>query len=464
MPLSPTGSTLARSLGLIPASALIITNVVGTGVFLKARVMTCNVGSPWLVLLAWAMAGLLTLAGALCVAELTAMMPRSGGPYNFIDAAFGKVWAFLYGWMETLLDGAASIAAIAAVCVIFASDLFASALTPAQAQWATAAMILIVTLLNLASVRANGWIASFVTMLKVALVAGIGLAAIFLGGHGSHLEGSAAQGVCAGVPDGARYGLTGFGAAMVGALWAYNGWNDLSMVAEEVRDPDRTIPRAIIGSSAFIIALYLLVNLGYFLVLSPLDIANLPEDASVAGAAMTTLFGAGIASLLMLGMLAANFGALHSTFLAVSRLPFAMARDGLLPRSLAVVSNRTQVPSRAIIALGAVSIGFAFSGSFDLLTDLIVFMLLLFNGMSVAAIFILRRRFPDAPRPYRAPFYPLIAGLFLAGTAFLIFNTLVATPWRALASILIVASGLPVYAWYAHRRRITDASQTNICN
>jgi APA family basic amino acid/polyamine antiporter len=448
---SPAAPTLARSLTLIPAAALIVTNVIGTGVFLKARVMTCNVGSPSLVLLAWATAGLLTLAGALCVAELTAMMPRSGGQYNFIDAAFGKVWAFLYGWMETLLDGAASIAAIAAVCVIFASDLFSAVLTPFQLQLATAATIALVMLLNLAPVRANGWIASVVTALKVALVAGLGIAGLLLGGHVSHLAIDAGQGLCAGVPDTARLGLSGFGAAMIGALWAYNGWNDLSMVAEEVDNPDRNIPRAIIGSSLLIIALYLLVNLGYFLALSPVEIANLPESASVAGVVMTTLFGAGVAWLLTLGMLTANLGALHSTFLAVSRLPFAMARDGLLPRGLSVISPRTRVPGRAVLALGAVAIGFAFSGSFDTLTDIIVFMLLVFNGLAVAAIFVLRRRFPDAPRPYRVPAYPLVAGLFLAGTGFLLVNTLIATPWRALASMAIVASGLPVYLWHVRR-------------
>lgn len=448
----PSAPALSRSLALVPAAALIVTNVIGTGVFLKARVMTCNVGSPWLVLLAWATAGLLTLGGALCFAELSAMMPRSGGQYNFIDAAFGKVWAFLYGWMETLLDGAASIAAIATVFVIFAGDLFSGALSPLQIQMAAAATILVVTMLNLASVRANGWFASIVTALKIMLIAGIGIAAFFLGGPSSSLAGNAVHGVCAGVPETSRLGFAGFGAAMVGALWAYNGWSDLSMVAEEVRDPDRTLPRAIIGSSLLIIALYLLVNLGYFLVLSPEQIADLPQDASVAGAVMVKLFGAGIASLLTFGMMTANFGALHSTFLSVSRLPFAMARDGLLPQALAVISPRTHVPSRAILALGAVAIAFAFSGSFDMLTDVIVFMLLVFNGMAVAAIVVLRRRLPDASRPYRVPAYPLVAGLFLAGTGFLILNTLIATPWRALASIVIVATGLPVYAWYARRK------------
>jgi APA family basic amino acid/polyamine antiporter len=444
--------TLSRSLTLVPAAALIVTNVIGTGVFLKARVMTCNVGSPSLVLLAWAVAGLLTLAGALCIAELTAMMPRAGGQYVFIDAAFGKVWAFLYGWMETLLDGAASIAAIATVFVIFASDLFSETLTPFEIKMAAAATIAAVTLLNLASIRANGLISSIVTALKILLVAGIGIAAFVFGGSGSSLAIGTLRGVCEGVPESARLGITGFGSAMVGALWAYNGWSDLSMVAEEVREPDRTIPRAIIGASLLIISLYLLVNLGYFVALGPQRIADLPADASVAGAAMTKLFGAGIASLLTLGMMLANFGALHSTFLSTARLPFAMARDGLLPRALSVISSRTRVPGNAIIALGAIAIGFAFSGSFDMLTDIIMFMLLVFNGLAVAAIIVMRHRLPDAPRPYRVPAYPLVAGLFLAGTGFLILNTLMATPWRALASIAIVATGLPVYAWYRLRR------------
>ena len=446
------GPKLARSLTLVPAAALIVTNVVGTGVFLKARVMTCNVGSPWLVLLAWGLAGLLTLGGALCFAELSAMMPRSGGQYNFIDAAFGKVCAFLYGWMETLLDGAASIAAIATVFVIVASDLLRGTLTPFQVKIASATTILVVTLLNLASVRANGWIASIVTALKVMLVAGIGIAALLLGGPISSLSAPSGLGVCEGVPETARLGLAGFGAAMVGALWAYNGWSDLSMVAEEVRDPGRTIPRAIIGSSMLVIGLYLIVNLGYFLVLSPAQIADLTEDASVAGTVMMKLFGAGIASLLTLGMMLANFGALHSTFLSVSRLPFAMARDGMLPRTLAVVSPRTHVPSRAIVALGVVAIGFSFSGSFDMLTDVIVFMLLVFNGLAIAAIVVLRHRLPDAQRPYRVPACRLLAGVYLAATGLLVLNTLIATPWRALASIVIVASGLPVYAWYTRQR------------
>ncbi len=450
--------SLARGLTLIPAAALIVTQVIGTGVFVKARVMTCNVGTPWLVLLAYLLAGVLTLAGALTFAELGAMMPRSGGQYNFIGAAFGRVWAFLYGWMETLLDGAASVAAIAIVFVIFMNDLLGGTLSPIQVQLFTVATILSVTVLTLASVHTNGVVASIITGLKILLIAGIGIAAFAYGdGSWSHFTASGAAGACEGVAGSARLGATGFGAAVIGALWSYNGWATGCFVAEEIRDPARTLPRALVGGSVLIMVLYLLVNAGYFFVLSPLAVANLPEASSVAGPVMMRLVGAGGASLLTLGMMLATFGSLHSLCVTVARIPFAMARDGLLPAALARISVRTRVPSNAVWLLGACAIAFAFSGKFDVLTDLIEFMLLLFNALAVAAVYVLRRKLPDAVRPYRVWGYPVVPAVFLAGTAYLMINTLIATPGRALAGLGIVALGLPLFAWYA---RILPASRT----
>jgi basic amino acid/polyamine antiporter, APA family len=250
-------SSLVRGLTLIPATALIVTNVIGTGVFVKARVMTCNVGTPWMVLLAYLFAGILTLGGALTFAELSAMMPRSGGQYNYIGAAFGRVWAFLYGWMETLLDGAASIAALAIVFVIFLNDLLGGTLSSLQVQLLTVGTIVAVTLLTLASMHTNGMLATVITALKVLLVAGIGIAAFaFSDGSWVHFAVSGATGACEGVSAGARLGVTGFGAAVIGALWGYSGWADISFVAEEVRAPERTVPRALIGGSVLVIGLY----------------------------------------------------------------------------------------------------------------------------------------------------------------------------------------------------------------
>ena len=251
-------------------------------------------------------------------------------------------------------------------------------------------------------------------------------------------------------PDG-LLGATGFGAAVIGALWGYNGWADVSFIAEEVRSPGRTLPRALIGGSLLIIVLYVLINAGYFFVLSAEEVASVPEDTSVAAVVMLRMLGAAGASVLTVGMMFSTFGALHSLSLAVSRVPFAMARDGMLPRSLAQVSPRMRVPARAILLLGACALGFLFSGTFDVLTDVIVFMLLLFNGLGVASVYVLRRRLPNVQRPYRVWGYPVVPALFLLATAYLMINTLLATPGRALASVGIVALGLPLYAYYARR-------------
>ena len=446
----PTNGALVRSLTLIPAAALIVTNVVGTGVFVKARVMTCNVGTPWMVLLAYSAAGIFTLAGALTIAELSAMMPRSGGLYNFIAAAFGRTWAFLYGWMETLLDGAASVAAVAMVFVIFLNDLLAGALSPLEVQMFTAATIILVVLLNLATVHFNGIVASLITLIKILLVLGIGVAAfVWTDGSWANFAASGAGGSCAGVEPTARLGLAGLGAAIVSALWAYNGWADLSFVAEEVHDPGRTLPRATILASLLVIALYLLINAGYFFALNPLLISNSSEDSSVAGLVVSRLLGAAGAAALTAGLMLSTLGALHSTVLSVSRIPYAMARDGLLPAALGKVTRTTRVPANAIVVLGACAIGFAFSGTFDVLTDLIVFMLLLFNGLGVAAVYVLRRKLPELDRPYRTWGYPVVPALFLAATAYLMINTLLATPLRAISGLIIVLAGLPIYLFYS---------------
>jgi basic amino acid/polyamine antiporter, APA family len=173
-----------------------------------------------------------------------------------------------------------------------------------------------------------------------------------------------------------------------------------------------------------------------------------PQASSVASVVTVRMLGAGGASLLTVGMMLSTFGALHSLSLSVARIPFAMARDGLLPRTFATISPRARVPSHAILLLGFCAIGFVFSGAFDVLTDLIVFMLLLFNGLAVASVYVLRRKLPDAPRPYRVWGYPVVPALFLLTTAYLMINTLLVSPGRALAGLGIVVLGLPLYGYY----------------
>jgi APA family basic amino acid/polyamine antiporter len=406
-----------------------------------------------MVLLAYVVAGLFMLAGALIYAELSTLIPRSGGPYNYIGAAYGRVWAFLYGWMETFIDGAASLAALAIVFVIFFNDLLGGTLSSGVSAALTVATLVFVTVLNLASVRSNGSLATVVTVLKVALLVAIAGCAFFFGdGSWANYALSGADGTCEGVPMSARMGIAGFGVAIIAALWSYSGAMVIIMVAEEVRNPARTLPRALISSVLVLIGLYVLINAAYFYALSPETVASIPESSSVAGVVIARVIGAGATTLLAAGLMLSTWGALHSTVLTQARVPFAMARDGLLPSVFAKVSPKSHVPIHAVLLLGVFAIAFALSGTFDILTDMVVFAILVFEILAVAAIFVLRKRIPATPRTYRAWGYPFLPVAYLLATVALTLNTLWALPGRSLVGLGLIALGLPVYAYYARGR------------
>ena len=469
MPVSVLGGSkdlgLVRGLGLLAAAAIVIGDVIGTGVFLKARVMTCNVGTPGLVVTVWVVAGFLCLAGALTYAELSAMMPRAGGEYVFIRRAYGSLTGFLYGWTRFFVASTGGIAGLAAGFAIFINVLAGGAL---QAQELTLNLfgyqaavtgqsviailaIVVVTILNCTTVAVGGRIAFTLTVFKIALVLAIGMGAMLLAdGTWTHFAMSSQGGACEGVAAAARGGAAGFGAAMLGALWAYNGWNEVTYVAEEVKDPQRNLPLALIGGLGVIATLYIFVNTAYFFVLTPTEIANIPESSAVATEVIARVVGGGAATA-MAGVLAMSiFGALQIATLVCARIPYAMARDGMFFSGLARVSPRTQVPVRALLVQGAWSVILVLSGSFDVLTDYAVFSVLIFVALGTASVFILRRQVPAAERPYRMWGYPLVPIAFLLVTGWLLINTLLTTPGRALTGLALMALGLPFY-WYWSR-------------
>lgn len=451
MPDSTSGRRgLVRGLTLVPAASIILANIIGTGVFVKARVMICNVGSPTVLMAVWVVAGLLSLAGALTYAELGTMMPRAAGEFHFIGAAFGRRAAFLYGWTKTLAVGA-SAAAVSIVCVIFLNDVVGGRM-PLWLQQALPVVLLVVGVgANLTTVRSSGLVATLLTCVKVGIVLAIGIGAFVFGdGNWSSFAEAEATGTCGGVSPAARGGVSGFGAAMLGALWGYNGWNVITGMGGEVRDPAKTIPRALIGGTCLVILLYLLINTAYFYLLSPSEVASIPESSSVARETVLRFAGAGAASLMAAGLVVSAYGTLHSTLLTGPRLPFALARHGLLPKVLGELSVNA-VPAVAIVGLGVWSVVLALSGTFDILTDIYIFVLWIFYGMNGLSVFVLRRTWPEARRPYRAWGYPVVPALFLVVTAFLLINTLVATPVRAIAGLGLILSGLPVYAYMSRK-------------
>jgi APA family basic amino acid/polyamine antiporter len=237
---------------------------------------------------------------------------------------------------------------------------------------------------------------------------------------------------------------------MLGAMWAYNGWNEVTYVAEEVKNPQRNLPLAILGGIGVIAVLYVLVNTAYFYVLTPTAVAAVPASSSVATEVVTRVLGAGAAGV-MAGVLAMSiFGALQITSLVSARIPYAMARDGIFFTGLARLSPRTRVPVRALVAQGAWASVLVLSGSYDTLTDYAIFSTLIFVGLVTASVFVFRTRYPDAHRAYRTWGYPVVPAVFLLVSGWLIVSTLLTTPGRALAGLALMAAGLPFY-WYWSR-------------
>ena len=462
----PSSAHLVRGLTLLAAISVIIANTIGTGVFAKARVMTCNVGTPEMVIVVWVVAGLLSLAGALTYGELAAMMPRAGGEVNYLNAAYGERWGFLYGWMQLLVGKAGSQAAVAVFFADSLNDLVGGTMghtlaavgpwTLRTPQLVAVVVVLSATLLNLASVRSGGRIATLLTFLKVALVVGVGVFAFSMGG-GSTFGQAATGATCEGVSPAAMLGFAGFGAAMLGALWGYDGWNNLALVAGEVKDPQKNLPRGLFLATLAIMALYVFVNVAYFYVLNPQQVANLPASARVGTEVVRTLFGPAGATFMSAALMVSSFATLHSSVLSGSRVPYAMAENGLLPEPLAYVSPKTHIPVWSVVVPSVWACVLALSGSYDALTDYMIFGGWIFYALTVVAVFVLRRKHPEWERPYKAWGYPVVPLLFLAVAGWLLVNTIVTQPGKSITGIVLIALGLPVYAYYARKRATRTA-------
>ena len=457
---------LPRGLGLLAAISLNVANIIGTGIFLKTRVMTCNVGDAESVLLVWLAAGLLALAGSLSYAEIASLHPEAGGDYVFLRKAYGRFTGFLYGWTFFTVARCGSQAALAVGFAIFVNVAFGGVLAATSWKFAllgatwefnlltvvALAAIWVITLMNCISLSAGGNAAIVLTVIKLLMLIGVGSAALALGqGDWSHLGLSATGGTCEGVSSGAMGGIAGFGAAMLGALWAYDCCTNCSAMCCEISDSQKNIPRAFFAGTAIVIALYVFVNVGYFYVLTPREVASVSLNSSVGTEVLKTFMGPGAVTLMAVLLAASTFGALHASVIANARIPFAMARDGLFFRKLGEVSPRTRVPVNALLAQGFWASILALSGTFDTLTDSVIFASWLFYGLTTASLFVFRRTMPDAHRPYRVWGYPAVPLLFLAVTAMVLVSALVATPRQAMIGLVMMVIGVPFYLYWSRR-------------
>lgn len=461
-------SSLVRGLTASDTTLLVIGTVIGTGVFLKSAVMAQEVGSPGLVLAAWVAAGLLSLAGALTYAELGALLPQAGGEYVYLRQAYGDAPAFLYGWTRF------SVASTGAIAVLgVGSATFLSAVAPLTTVWLehnytllgqeihwqfgskqilAVGAILFFSAINCIGIVFGGRVQSVLTLLKV-----LGIAVIVIGVFS--LSGTATWTNLRSSTGGAKVaGVSAFGAAMVAALWAYDGWNAMPMVGGEVRNPGRNIPRALIGGMLAVMAIYCLANLAYFYALPFAQVVTSsstghPHALPVATKAAQTFLGDWGGKLISIAFILSALGALNGLILSSARVPFAMARDGLFFSRFSEVNAGSHVPVWSIIIQAVWASVLAVSGSYDQLTDYVIFASWIFYGMTTSAVFVLRRKMPDAPRPYKTLGYPVIPVVFVMVAFWLTINTLVTRPVESATGLILIALGLPVFAYYRFRRQ-----------
>ncbi len=442
------GRELARDLRVSHAVSIVVGTIIGSGIFIVPRTMTAAVGSPKLVYLAWIVGGLLSFFGALTYAELGAMKPEAGGEYVYLRDAYGPLSGFLYSWTWLLVAKPASVASVTtglaealAGLPRFAFLANGSPLHVTYGQLLAIAATILITGLNYIGVKKAGEFQLVFTILKIAMIVAIAVIGLtYAGGSWSNFGGHYS---------GARAGLTGFMVALIAALWAYDGWNDLNMVAGEVRDPERSIPIALIAGVAIVAALYMLMNaaIQYVIPASALAVAKSP-----ASDATQLAIGSAGAAIVTAGIVISMLVTLNGTIMSGGRIPFAVARDGYFFESLAAVHPRFRTPSNALLLQMALSIALLLAAaSFQQLLSLAIFAEWLFYMIASSTVFVLRRKEPNAPRSYRTWGYPVVPALFILASAFLLYYTFTSDlPYSGWGALLI-AAGIPVYYLFRSR-------------
>ena len=418
--------------------------IIGSGVFLVPHDVAQQVGSVEALFLVWIVGGILALGGALSLGELGAAMPEAGGVYVYLRQAYGRLFAFLYGWGMLLVIHSGSLATLAVAFGIYSSTFLP--LTPLEQKLIASAVIIVLTLVNIAGVRAGSAVQTVFTLAKLLGLAIIMGLALF------------SRGV---TPIAASHALptphttvSSFGVALIGVLWAYEGWHVLSYSAGEVKDPARVLPRSYLFGTLLVVAAYLGAHLAYLRVMT---LGALAEHQRVAATAMELLAGPRGARFVSALILCSIFGALNGTILTGPRAYFAMARDRVFFAAVGRVHPRFQTPALAVLIQGAWAIVLAASGSYKQLYTYVIFTGWMFYGAAVLAVLVLRRRAPDLERPYRVLGYPVLPVAFAVAALAIVVNTLKTTPREALIGVGLVLAGIPIY-WFWRRRAVRAAA------
>lgn len=434
-------SRLVRALRLRDSLAIVAGSMIGTGIFLKTSSMTQELGSPFWVLMAWLAAGVLSLLGAMTYAELGALFPQAGGAYVYIREAYGRLPAFLAGWVSFWIVFPGSIAAYAV-----ATSTFLSGALPIQEHSTLISLSLIVIFasLNGLAISFGGLVQSILTGIKVVLILALTFAIFsFTPNPQPVLMETTTSSLTLGA----------FGIATLSALWAFDGWEAIARVAGEVHNPQKTLPLALVLGVFVVFGLYALLNLAYFwaLPLGEIMTSNSsahPHALPVATKAVMGFLGSsGGVQVLSAVFVISTLGAMNGSIMTSARVPFAMAQDGLFFSYLSKLSPRTRVPVRAIWIQAMVAGVLAVSGTFDQLTNYVVFSAWIFYGLTGLTVFVFRRSRPGIPRAFRVPGYPFVPALFILMAVILVISTLFQSPRESLIGLGFILAGVPVYYW-----------------
>jgi basic amino acid/polyamine antiporter, APA family len=429
---------LPRRLGLWSSVALVIGITIGSGIFRSPAGIARLVPNPLLMLGLWVAGGVITLCGALSLAELAASMPETGGFYAYLREGWGRLAGFLFGWSQLVLIRASALGGIA---VAFGDYFLRSfGVDPVThvlaARGLSAGAIAFAAGVNIIGVNLGAAIVGVSTVAKFSALAVLIVAALVLGGgHGaslSHLT----------TATGAPIGIGSLGLALVSVLWAYDGFGDLSFAGGEVKDPQRNLPRAIIIGTLAIIGIYVLTNVAYLYVI-PIEAVG--RSPLVAADTMMALFGRVGVVLVSLFVMISSFSSLNGSMLASPRIFFAMADDGLFFQSIARVHPRFKTPHVAILLAAVLGMALVLSRSFEALTNTFVLAIWPFYAMSVAAIYRLRRLRPEMARPYKVVGYPVVPAIFILSVVGFVGNALVNDTLNTVVTFALILTGVPVY-------------------
>ncbi len=440
-PASRSADELHRALGMTDSALLVIGSVIGSGIFLTPSNIARTVQSVEGLFLVWAVGGALSFCGALAYAELGAAFPRAGGIYIFLREAYGPLPAFLYGWCTFFVMQSGSIATLASAFAIYVSYLLPMSLW--LAKLLAILCILFLTLVNCLGVRSGALAQNFLTVIKIGSLASIA-SVLFLSSKGSfdHFSYTPLPSV--------SFSMSTFGIAMIGALWAYEGWHLLTFAAGEVKNPQKNLTGGLLLGTLVVIALYLTINVAYVYTL-PFD--KIAASYRVASDAMEFAVGPIGGTLIAVAILISITGAMNSNVLAGPRVYFAMARQNLFFKQVAKVHPRFHVPVTSIVLQGVWAIVLTLVGSFERLFSYVIFVSWIFYALGGAAVIILRKRQPQLERPYKVWGYPFVPLLFILMASLIVLNTVVNDFTDSFWGLVVVLSGLPAYFYWSRKAK-----------